>query len=97
MSSIISEFAVHTTPLTQTDGEHLLIDSAVTSDPELSVRPNPADDDVMIVCVVQARVTQLEEQLMKMEKERDKELNSLRQEKRELLHRSHRVTHLSLH
>ncbi|XP_056619521.1 pleckstrin homology-like domain family B member 3 isoform X2 [Triplophysa dalaica] len=39
----------------------------------------------------QERVTQLEEQLMKMEKERDDELNSLRQEKRELLHRSQRI------
>ncbi|XP_057196565.1 pleckstrin homology-like domain family B member 3 isoform X1 [Triplophysa rosa] len=39
----------------------------------------------------QERVTQLEEQLMRMEKERDEELNSLRQEKRELLHRSQRI------
>ncbi|KAA0702587.1 Pleckstrin -like proteiny-like domain family B member 3 [Triplophysa tibetana] len=39
----------------------------------------------------QERITELEEQLMKMEKERDDELNSLRQEKRELLHRSQRI------
>ncbi|XP_065126626.1 uncharacterized protein [Paramisgurnus dabryanus] len=39
----------------------------------------------------QERVTQLENQLKEMEKERDDELNSLRQERRELLHRSQRI------
>ncbi|XP_028837717.1 pleckstrin homology-like domain family B member 3 isoform X2 [Denticeps clupeoides] len=42
------------------------------------------------VHAAQERMRQLEEQLKEMERERDRELNALRQERRELIHRTHR-------
>ncbi|KAL4593477.1 hypothetical protein GN956_G26616 [Arapaima gigas] len=44
------------------------------------------------VNTAQERVLQLEKQVKEMEREKDKELNALKQERRELLHTSHRVS-----